>query len=279
MNAPLPLKVTRTLPGPGIYEAVAGRRQRGGGPAGQAPGRRDPGRRAVLRGRPRPLRHRRFDLPGHAGRRVRAAQQRRRCAGPGHLPRPESAHRAARRRHQPVRPDGGRRAGHRPLAPRAQHPARRRRAAHRRGRARHGAGPPERGAEEARPVVSGRRLHQRAGHAGRHGGQQFLRQPQHRLRQHGAQRAGRAGLDGRRPPASLRPLRRGRRRSARAGDCRCRRWPPRSRPRSSSAGPRCCAASAATTWTSSTTRTSGPTPTTARSTSRTCWSAAKARWR
>ena len=40
-----------------------------------------------------------------------------------------------------------------------------------------------------------------AGHAGRHGRQQLLRQPLHRLRQHGAQRAGRAGLDLRRQPA------------------------------------------------------------------------------
>jgi hypothetical protein len=45
--------------------------------------------------------------------------------------------------------------------------------------------------EAARPVVPGRRVHQRAGHAGRHGRQQLLRLAQHRLRQHGAQRAGR----------------------------------------------------------------------------------------
>ena len=43
--------------------------------------------------------------------------------------------------------------------------------------------------EAARALVSGRRVDQRAGHARRHGGQQLLRQPQHRLRQHGAQRA------------------------------------------------------------------------------------------
>ena len=50
-------------------------------------------------------------------------------------------------------------------------------ATHRHGRARHGARPPERAAEAARPVVPGRRLDQRAGHARRHGGQQLLRQP------------------------------------------------------------------------------------------------------
>ena len=43
------------------------------------------------------------------------------------------------------------------------------------GRARHRARPPERAAEAARPVVSGRRLDQRAGDARRHGRQQLLR--------------------------------------------------------------------------------------------------------
>ena len=49
--------------------------------------------------------------------------------------------------------------------------------------------------------------------------------------------------------------------------------------RSTRAGRRCCAASAATTSTSSIRKASGPTPTTAASTSRTCWSAPKARSR
>ena len=49
--------------------------------------------------------------------------------------------------------------------------------AHRAGRARHRARPPERAAEAARAVVPGRRVDQRAGHARRHGRQQLLRQP------------------------------------------------------------------------------------------------------
>ena len=42
--------------------------------------------------------------------------------------------------------------------------------------------------QAARPLVSGRRLDLGAMHPGRHGGQQFLRQPLDPLRQHGAQR-------------------------------------------------------------------------------------------
>ena len=44
-------------------------------------------------------------------------------------------------------------------------------------------------AQAARRLVSGRCQHVGAGHAGRHGGQQFLRLALDRLRQHGAQRA------------------------------------------------------------------------------------------
>ncbi len=78
--------------------------------------------------------------------------------------------------------------------------------------------------QEVGPVVPGGRLHQRAGDAGRHGGQQLLRQPQHRLRQHGAQRAGRAGLDRGRRAAPLRALRRDAS-AARAGSADgCRSW-------------------------------------------------------
>ena len=67
----------------------------------------------------------------------------------------------------------------------------------RRSRARPGARPPERRAEAARPVVSGRCLDQRTGHAGRHGRQQLVRLAQHRLRQHGAQRRRHRRLAGR----------------------------------------------------------------------------------
>ena len=92
MNAPLPLKVARGAAGP-VYDSVARAQQRSGGALARRLAERNARRGAVLPSRPRPLCHRRLDLPGHAGRRVRAASQRRRQAGPGHLPRPEGAHR------------------------------------------------------------------------------------------------------------------------------------------------------------------------------------------
>ena len=70
MNAPLPLKppplrpTTRSPRSATKWQAV----WRSAGP-------RDAGRGAVLARRPRPLRHRRVDLPGHAHRCVRAAQR------------------------------------------------------------------------------------------------------------------------------------------------------------------------------------------------------------
>ena len=57
------------------------------------------------------------------------------------------------------------------------------------GPARRRARPAQRVAEAARPLVPGRRHHLGAGHAGRHGRQQFLRLALDPLRQHGAQRA------------------------------------------------------------------------------------------
>ncbi len=78
----------------------------------------------------------------------------------------------------------------------------------RHGAARHRARPPERVPEAARPVVPGRRLDQRAGDARRHGGQQLLRLALDPLRQHGAQRAGdrrRAGRRSRMPLRHERP--------------------------------------------------------------------------
>jgi hypothetical protein len=98
-----------------------------------------------------------------------------------------------------------------------------------RGGARHGARPPQRAAEAPRPVVPGRCLHQRAGHAGRHGRQQLLRQPLDRLRQHGAQRHRHRGLAGRRQrwPASG-------------------RWRRRAAARANSAPPSCAASPRAT---------------------------------
>jgi hypothetical protein len=182
------------------------------------------------------------------------------CAWPSTSAAAGRAHRAARRRHQPVRPDRGRGAGHRPQQVHARHPRRQCRAAHRTRGARSGAGPPERCAQEAWPLVSGGRVHQRAGHAGRHGGQQLLRQPLDCLRQYGAQRARRQAwlpdgelLDfGRYDPPPAAPGR-----SATS----CAAWPACTATRSRRAGPRCCAAWRATTWTSSTTRTRSRTPT------------------
>ncbi len=59
--------------------------------------------------------------------------------------------------------------------------------------------------EAARPVVSGRRQHVGAMHAGRHGRQQLVRLALDRLRQHGAQRARDRGAACRRHDGALRP--------------------------------------------------------------------------
>ena len=93
-----------------------------------------------------------------------------------------------------MRPDRGRGLGDRSQQTRATLVARGRRASHRGGGAWTRVGPLERGAQTPSAVVSGRCLHQRPSHLGWHGGQQLLRQPLHRLRQHGAQRAGRPSL-------------------------------------------------------------------------------------
>ena len=160
MNAPLiPVRFARGRP-------LRSRRA----PA-QGAGRRGP----VRRGQPRPLFDRRVDLPDRADRR-RCAPQRR--SGPGRdrdRGRGGRSDPAARRRHLAVRPDGRRGAGHRPhqvseprAAGRPGSPARRRAARHR-------ARSPERAAAQARPVVSGRCLDQRAGDDRRHDRQQLVR--------------------------------------------------------------------------------------------------------
>ena len=125
---------------------------------------------------------------------------------------------AARRGHLAVRPDGRRGAGHRPHQvpqPRAARSTRK-------------AGAPwsqpgvvldhaERAAAQARPVVPGRRLDQRAGDDRRHGGQQLLRLALDRLRQHGAQRARDRRVHGRRASAGASaPMRRARCRASTA---------------------------------------------------------------
>ena len=91
-----------------------------------------------------------------------------------------------------MRAGGGRGAAHRPYQiPEPRHRSRWRASDRPAGR---GARPAERAAAAEGPVVPGRRLDQRAGHARRHGGQQFLRLALDRLRQHGAQRARYRGL-------------------------------------------------------------------------------------
>ena len=142
--------------------------------------------------------------------------------------------------------------------------------------ARHRARPAERVPAAARPVVSGRRLDQRAGDARRHGRQQLLRLALDPLRQHGAQRARRSTrvladgpsiAFGASDEIAARPGR-----LPRAGGEGARDR-PRARPRRSRrAGRRCCAACRATTSTWSL-------PAAARTTWRTCWSARKARSR
>ena len=119
--------------------------------------------------------------------------QRRRRRGDRHRARAEGAGAAARRRHHPMRPDDRRRAGDRRQQAPAQG-ARVRREAMTATSSPASCSTPERAAEAARPVVSGRRLDQRAGDDRRHGGQQLVRLALDRLRQHGAQRARHRGL-------------------------------------------------------------------------------------
>ena len=84
------------------------------------------------------------------------------------------------------------------------HPLARRREPHLRGRARHRARRPQPPAQEAWPVVSGRRLHRLARHHRRHGRQQFLRRPLAALRHHARQHAVDGGRAGRRHAAAFR---------------------------------------------------------------------------
>ena len=120
MNAPLPLKVTQRSRRASAYDSVARA-------SNEVAGRLAQRLAAETRGEV-------LFSPADRGRYATDAsiyqvmpvgvfvpqQQRRRQAGAGHLPRPEGADRAARRRHQPVRPDRGRRPGDRLLQARAQ---------------------------------------------------------------------------------------------------------------------------------------------------------------
>jgi hypothetical protein len=112
------------------------------------------------------------------------------CAGDRDRARDARAHPGARRRHQPVRPDRGRGAGHRQQQVPEPGGRLRRGSDDGDGAAGDGAGSPERLAQAARRVVSGRRQHRGPVHHRRHGRQQLLRLALPRLRQHGAQRAG-----------------------------------------------------------------------------------------
>ena len=178
--------------------AAAAAAPKGDAPAGErsrrrarpAPEPRDRRRGAVRRRLARPLRDRRLDLPDHAGRRVRAEERPRRRDRPRHRARARACRccRAA-----PARASAARRPARRwsstPASTCASVARRRCRAPHRDGRAGPRARPPQRAAEAARPLVSGRRLDQRAGDDRRHGRQQLVRLALDRLRQHGAQRA------------------------------------------------------------------------------------------
>ena len=171
---------------------------------------------------------------------------------------------AARRRQLAVRADRRRGAGHRPQ----QAPVGDRRVRPRRddGRPSSRASCSTRSTRGCKPhgaVVPGRRQHLGAGDARRHGRQQLLRLALDRLRQHGAQRARdrrdarrrhrgalrRRGGDGGARRRASRELRRAARRDRRARARRDRAQRAR----------RCCAASAATTSTSSIRRASGRT--------------------
>ena len=74
-SAPQPMRIEPASHCSQPAPSAAQRHLRG---AGAAPARRDRGRGAVRRRLARPLRHRRLDLPDHAGRRVRADDRARR---------------------------------------------------------------------------------------------------------------------------------------------------------------------------------------------------------
>ena len=121
-----------------------------------------------------------------------------------------------------VRTDGGRRAGDRHHQASRPHHRIRSRGDDRARRAGRRARSAQRLAETPRPVVPRRRQHIGAGDPRRHGGQQLLRLPLDRVRQHGAQRARhRRGALRRHRGAVRTGTRDGRRFAA------CRRAPPR----------------------------------------------------
>ena len=147
----------------------------------------DEGRGAVFSRRPRPLCDRRVHLPDRARRRSRAAHDRGCPDRDGDRARERRPGPAARRRHQPMRPDGQSSIGARLLEISPQRAGDRPRSAPRRGRAGRRAQPSQRGPEAAWPVLSGRSVDACPLHHRRHGGQQFLRQQVDPLRADGRQ--------------------------------------------------------------------------------------------
>ena len=115
------------------YDRVAGAQQRSRRPPRAAPAPRRRRARCCSTPAARPLRHRCLDLPGDAGRRVRAAQRATTSRVALDIARELKVPvAAARRRHQPVRPDRRRGAGHRHSKHLRQRARRRRGSAHRR---------------------------------------------------------------------------------------------------------------------------------------------------
>ena len=134
------------------------------------------------------LRDRRVDLPGRAAGGPGPRVRRRRACRVRRLPRARRAGAPARCGQLAMRPDRRRRTGHRRQQAPRPHSRIRRRGPDRHRRAGAGARRPQCLAAAAGPVVPRRRQHLRAMHAGRHGGQQFLRVALAGLRQHGPQR-------------------------------------------------------------------------------------------
>ncbi len=180
--------VIRTVPGDNRHHHECHNRSRRYPPR-RTPQARDSRRGTVQPRRSRALRHRCVDLSGRTIRRDRAAGDRRRRRGTVDRARGGYPGAAARRRHQPMRPDGEPRTGDRLLEASAPHPGHRSGGAHGIGGTRPGAGSSERGAAPAWAVLPGRSLDACALHDRRHGRQQLLRLEVDPLRADGRQRA------------------------------------------------------------------------------------------
>ena len=156
---------------------------------GQAPAARDRRGGPARPLRSRQIQHRCLDLSGRAAGRGRAEDRCRRAGGARDRARVRRAGDRSRRRHLPGRPDGRRWPGHRLLQVSGRSDRARLRGAHRLGRARRRARPPEPVPQAARAVLPGRHLDQQPRDARRHGGEQRVRRPLDPLRHHGRQSA------------------------------------------------------------------------------------------